>query len=454
MTRKPCRNSHFIGPPRRIPTTLSDGSESYIVEREYQFDPDYGRKSLTARIIDGFNPDDQDNQIERCWSIPGPEFRRRLTDPHSPECPLSRFIGNENAKDRLSRAAYVAWGRENHCCSDMSFALLGPSSVGKTTLARLFGETMRLPFIDIHPKGVRDTRDLFELIGLKLEETIVDLDNGRFSLKMISDPKYPDMLVPPCVVLIDEVHALPRNIVPELLKATEPKDGMMVIENGCLADCRNVCWVIATTERGLLFPPFENRFRKIQLEMYTRDEIAQIVKLTYPTWNMSLYQLAAKYSSRVPREALAFAADMKMEWEKNGGDWEAIAARIARDHGIDRWGLTKNRVKLLAALGQLGPMSRASLCDYAQCGEAELVKYEMPALLACSEKEPALVVVTSNGYAITNAGLKELEIRGIPHRGYEQDALDFGTYDQHHTEAAAETSRPRRMLPRNEGSNT
>ena len=105
------------------------------------------------------------------------------------------------------------------------------------------------------------------------------------------------MLVPPCVVFIDEVHALARNLVPELLKATDPNDGMLTIENGWFADCRRVCWVIATTERGLLFPALDSRFRKIHLEMYGAEDIARIVHLNYPTWNMPLCRLVSRYSS-------------------------------------------------------------------------------------------------------------------------------------------------------------
>ena len=43
--------------------------------------------------------------------------------------------------------------------------------------------------------------------------------------------------------------------------------------------------------------------------MYGADDIARIVHLNYPTWNMPLCRLVSRYSSRVPREALAFAAD-------------------------------------------------------------------------------------------------------------------------------------------------
>ena len=242
------------------------------------------------------------------------------------------------------------------------------------------------------------------------------------------------MLVPPCVVFIDEVHALARNLVPELLKATDPSDGMLTIENGWFADCRRVCWVIATTERGLLFPALDSRFRKIHLEMYGADDIARIVQLNYPTWNMPLCRLVSRYSSRVPREALAFAADMRMEHEQNGGNWKNIAARVARSHGIDRYGLTRQRLNILVALGQIGAVSKGRMCDIARCGIEELEKFVMPALLVATAEDPAMVAVTSQGYAITWHGIEELERRGIPHRGAEvvvggHEKLDFGTWD-------------------------
>jgi Holliday junction resolvasome RuvABC ATP-dependent DNA helicase subunit len=206
-----------------------------------------------------------------------------------------------------------------------------------------------------------------------------------------------NMLVPPCVVFVDEAHALNRNVVTELLKATEPKDGMLTIANGWFADCRRVCWIIATTERGLLFPPLDSRFRKIHLDMYGSEDIARIVQLNHPTWNMPLCRLVARYSSRVPREALAFATDMRLEQEQNGGNWRDIAARVSRSHGIDRFGLTRQRLNILVALGQLGAISRGRMADFARCGMEELEKFVMPALLVATAEEPAMVAVTNRG---------------------------------------------------------
>ncbi len=210
---------------------------------------------------------------------------------------------------------------------------------------------------------------------------------------------------------------------------------MLTIENGWFADCRKVCWVIATTERGRLFPALDNRFRKIHLELYGADDIARIIQLDRPHWNLPLCQLAASYCGRVPREALAFAADMETEWEQKGiEDWEAIAARVAGSHGIDRFGLTRQRLNVLVALGQLGPVSKGRMADHASCGIEELEKFVMPALLAVTADAPAMVAVTNKGYAITYRGIEELERRGIPHRGTEvvaggHEKLDFGAWD-------------------------
>jgi Holliday junction resolvasome RuvABC ATP-dependent DNA helicase subunit len=433
MTRKAGGdwNTHPVGPSEIMP------SGATLTPIDY--DPEFARSAVGVAHSHTFNHHDQQFQIEVNWEIPRPELRRKLSDPNDLLCPLSKFIGNKKATDRLSRAVYAAWGRSNHCCSDQSFAILGPSSAGKTTLARLFGEAVQLPFIEIQPKSVKNCLELFEIIALTLERSTVVIDGKIFSQKVIMPPGVSGhdciKTLPPCVVFIDEVHALPSNIIPELLKATEPKDGMMMCYPSHMTNCRNVCWVIATTERGLLFPPFENRFRKVQLDLYSADEVAQIVRINHRNWDMDICRLVAKYAGRVPREALAFATDMVLEADRNPADWEVVAARVARSNDIDPFGLSRKRLNILIALGRMGPVSKGRMCDVAQCQEEELVKFQMPALLAVSPTEPALVQITSRGYSITHQGLAELDKRSIRHKSKEEvvvsdgEKLDLGEYD-------------------------
>ena len=120
--------------------------------------------------------------------------------------------------------------------------------------------------------------------------------------------------------------------------------------------------------------------------MYGAEEIAAIVGLDNPTWNLPLCRLAAKYCSRLPREALDFAMAMKQEAELNGGDWEAIAARVARSLKIDRYGLTRQRLKVLVALGQVGAISKGRMADYAGCQLEELVRFVR--CRRCSSRPP------------------------------------------------------------------
>ena len=96
--------------------------------------------------------------------------------------------------------------------------------------------------------------------------------------------------------------------------------------------------------------------------------------------------------------------------------------------------MTKQRLNILVALGQLGPIAKGRLCDFAQCQIEELEKFVMPALIVCTAAEPAMVAVTSQGYQITWRGIRELKRCGIPHRGAQVVAdgihrLDFGNYD-------------------------
>jgi Holliday junction resolvasome RuvABC ATP-dependent DNA helicase subunit len=353
-------------------------------------------------------------------------------------CPLSRFVGNEKAKHRLSRAAYQMWANDTHAGGNQAIAIIGEASTGKTTLGKLFAETVLLPYVDIQPKAVRSALDILEAIADVLDRT--EVHSRRYdkpmNLRLVPDADK-QFRIPPCVVHIDEVHALPNQVVQALLKATEPKDGMLAVGEGFVADCRQVTWVISTTDRGLLFDAFDTRFRKVTLHLYNKDDVAEIIRRNNSDWSIEVCRLVARYCWRVPREAIAFANDMRTEYDLRSQDgevsWEDVAAAVARDNEIDPYGMTRQRLAVLTALGQQGSIPKNRLCLYANCKEEELVKFVMPALLSAAGG-PALVTVTSKGYSLTSAGIKELDVRKIPNKGKDAvkmdvPALDFGDYD-------------------------
>lgn len=337
------------------------------------------------------------------------------SNPANPDCPLSKFIGNEEALRRLQRAAFQAFGRPNHCCAT-GFAFYGPGSVGKTTLAKLFAETLMLPFVSVEPQSIDSLHDLFELIKKELTNPIM-IDGVAHDVSLVeNDGKY---ILPPIVIFIDEVHNLKSRIEQGLLKATEPKDRMMVTEKGAIIDCTNVCWIIATTERGDMFQPFDSRFQKINLRLYTRVEMAKIVKLANSDFPDKVCAEIARYCPQLPREAIAFANDLRIEVEMSeaSDSWTTVIKRVAADHGIDEFGMTLQRLEILKALGQC-PVSAAQLPFVTQTNEAELQKFILPPLQTRTPDQPMpLVMVSSKGYTITPAGLDELNRRKIPNVG-------------------------------------
>lgn len=345
------------------------------------------------------------------FKIPDLEARRN----YAKFCKLNSFIGNKEAVRRLSRAVFSALGNDGHNCSDYSFALFGPPSTGKTHLAKLFAKSVNIPFVVIEPQTVKKVEDIF----FEVKKSIQNHYEGYGFDFELFDFGGNTFEPPPCIVFIDEVHNLKHNIVQGLLKATEPNDRFMLTEEGNSVRTNNICWMIATTDRGDLFDAFDTRFQKVSLKLYSKKEMAQIVKLSNPDWDLNLCNLVAGYNSQVPREALAFARDMRVEFEMNPNDWEMVAHSVAKDHDIDEFGMTLVRVNVLKTLGRQ-PMSASQLPYVAHVKEEELRKYIMPPLLCRTEDQPVpLVTVSSKGYTITPAGLRELDIRGIPNRGLE-----------------------------------
>jgi Holliday junction resolvasome RuvABC ATP-dependent DNA helicase subunit len=350
-------------------------------------------------------------------SKPTDEERKAIISRDNPDSPFFRFVGNDKAIRKLQTAAFSALGHENHLMRDLSFAIFGPASAGKTTVARLYAEVVQLPFVEVSPKQIKTLEDLYREINRVLTDQGVPLVEYK--------PKH--YALPPVVILIDEVHALSDSVIQGLLKATEYNDAVMATETGKIINTHDATWFIATTDEGKLFDAFRTRFSPIVLKMLNKSDVAKVVKLANPDLSDDVCHLVAHYNSRIPRKALEFARYMRMVRDMTPNEsWEEIAAQVASDEGIDVYGMHEVHLTILKSLGQ-GPVARNRISLIAGRKEEEVEKFIMPWLLTETDDQPALVTVTTKGYTITEAGLAELDRRGINHLG--QRAVPKGFND-------------------------
>jgi hypothetical protein len=278
----------------------------------------------------------EDGQLEINFFLPGDpgpskEVRASWADPEDEDNPLRNFIGNQHAVRRLCRVAFDVYGRYNRQCNDHSVVLIGPPSTGKATLARMFCEHICLPFVEINGAAVSDVNQIAVSIAKMLEET--KIENCQYKTLELQDLGGGDVVVPPCMVVINNVHALPTKVEHGVRQATAGR----LETNGWKLDTTRICWIIATT----LLPDGFDRFTTIRLKPLSVEEVAQVMALNFPDLPAEVSLLIAQHAPS-PRDALAFAEEMRIEWEMHGGDdWREVAAAVAKDWGVTPW---KNRV--------------------------------------------------------------------------------------------------------------
>ena len=260
-------------------------------------------------------------------SPPSPEARRAYLNPnrgptqkYPNPSPYYGFIGNRDAVNLLMGIDFDALGKYNHLCRDTALAFVGPHGCGKTDLARRHAKVNMLPLVELSPRSIKTAQDI-------LEELKRVWKSHNMPLIEVCRPKL--YKVPPTNVLIDDID--PSSLQP--LLATVMSDSVMtqstmITEQGYTVDVQNLHWMVAATDFGNMPPLFSQWFTTVTFSPYTQDEIAQIVKLHQPDWEMAICKLVAGRCPNVPGEALGFAKEMLLAYNLSPGPWDQIAARV------------------------------------------------------------------------------------------------------------------------------
>lgn len=328
---------------------------------------------------------------------------KELFDPENPKCPFFGYVGNGEAVEAMLDIAYKSF-EATHIDDDgkdityrscpRRIRLQGPPSTGKTTLAKMFAKLMKLPFVETEGTQLKNTEKLFSLLvsayqkmGLSFEP--VEHLNGVDRYE-----------APPAIIFIDEVHLTATKVLEALLKVTESKDGLLLLE-GKEVDCRQICFLLGTTGGGKLKSAFRTRFQPINLRRHTLKEVAKIVKLNNEKFSSAICMQIAELLP-IPREAIRFSETVVDAAVRRGISLTQAIELIRIREGIHEGGISQIGIAALKALADSEGLSKKNLCSIIGIEQEEWDNDVLPTLLT-TERHPAYVVVNSR-HAITKEG--------------------------------------------------
>lgn len=281
---------------------------------------------------------------------------QRLVEPRSEERdeePLSLrpqtlqdFIGQDALKEKLSIFIKASLQREEALDHTLFY---GPPGLGKTTLAGVIAHEMK---------------------GQLKVTTGPALERAGDLAAILSN------LQPNDVLFIDEIHRLSPSVEEILYPAMEDFSLSIVIGKGPLARSIRLqlppfTLIGATTRLGLLTSPLRARFGIVeQLELYTPEELTQIVKRGADLWGTQIDPEAAEEISRrsrgTPRVALRLLRRVRDVAAVSGEMRISLSlSRVGLDMlGVDQYGLDEGDRRLLKALVELfdgGPVGLTTL---------------------------------------------------------------------------------------------
>lgn len=303
-----------------------------------------------------------------------------LSKSRNPLMPLTfdDYIGQEKAKRSLS----ISIGAAKKTGRALAHLLIcSPYGLGKTTLVNIIANEMGIPFFNVNATNLKDVKAL-SLYFSKLDQS--------------------------CIVFIDEIHTLKKEVQTVLLSIMTDFAVSLINEAGeeQTFDIPPFTLVGATTQAGELLKPFLNRFAVIELENYTEEEKLLLInnkfeKLGYTATDEAIAEISRRCRG-VPRTIetyvkgvidVALSRDEKLVTKETTDIFFEIRE-------IDSLGLTKNDLLILRVLDE-AKKPLALITVESKCGiQKEDIEYRY---------EPYLIKIgfiekTERGRVITKKG--------------------------------------------------
>ena len=303
---------------------------------------------------------------------------------------LTDYVGQEKAKENLS--IYIKAAKQRGESLD-HVLFYGPPGLGKTTLAGIVANEMGVNIRVTSGPEIEKQGDLVAILS--------NLEQGD-------------------VLFIDEIHRLNRTVEEILYPAMEDGKIDIIIGKGPSARSYQLSLpkftlIGATTRAGQLSAPLRDRFGVIlRLEMYTPEELSQIVKrsskiLNIPVDDEGAYQIASRSrgTPRIANRLLKRSRDFA-EVKYDGVITAEAAASALNSMEIDELGLDSIDRRLLTTMVKNyngGPVGLETIS--AAIGEESVTIEDV--------YEPYLMQIgflarTPRGRIVTPAGYKHLGI--------------------------------------------
>jgi len=164
------------------------------------------------------------------------------------------LIGQDTLKSKLG-----FYTEAKKATGTLPFLLFnGAKGLGKTEFAKAFGKSLSKPLIEINCSTIRNAEQFFEQVFIP---AILDKD---------------------VTVLLDEAHALPKDLEMAFLTIFNVEGAKTKRfefgESSLLFEFERQTFLFATTELDKLFPPFKDRLTQLDFEPYSAKELAGIIK--------------------------------------------------------------------------------------------------------------------------------------------------------------------------------